>query len=576
MTSDVITATATPSRVGSSLTQHLVWMAIFVIPLITLSQVIAYYRVDVVDDQMFGYFGWRIAHGGVVYLDVWDNKPPGVYWINALAMLLSGGSYFGVIALCALAMLVAHTAFFITAASVYSRGSAALTTILLGFFLMHAYYTGGTNRTETYLVACELSAAALYMRGFARDRWWCWYLAGLCCGLAFLFKQVGLAAWGSMGLHLIVLAIVRQLPLSRTIARGALLVGGLATTLALACGYLASQGALDEALFATFGFNRAYFTGGATQFPYNLVNYYLLRHHVHPILLLPLLMALTAVIHSFLWWLRPRHRPAEIAAPLEAMSGHCPWYMFLFTVWTLVAAWGALIGPSGFRHYLVAMIPPLMLMAGYLVNVLRTEMRLLDRLQQRAWVAAAFVAMGFFAYQSVVLQFEEVSKVIVTRIDQHERADWEVVGEHIAAVTDPEDRIQCAGYMPGAYLVAKRKNATRFTTFEKLAHAASDPIAARISQEVESTLVREPPVVFAMPSGDYYPVIGRTVEGKKRQVTVETPPSPIKPDWLHDNYTLIEDIPKVNVMIFLRKDRFDPAVHKDLSDVLRRMRGEGN
>lgn len=572
-------ASVEPSRKDSesSLAQHLAWMALLILPMIALSQTIAYFRVDVVDDQMFAFFGWRIANGGTVYLDVWDNKPPGVYWINALAMLLSGGHYLGVIAMCSLAMIVAHAAFFITAASVYFRGAAAFTTILLGFFLTHAYYTGGTNRTETYLVACELVAAALYMRGFVRDRWWRWFLAGLCCGAAFLFKQVGLAAWGSMGLHLIVLLAARQITLRQAVTRGGLLIAGLATALALACGCLASQGALGEALFATFGFNRAYFAGGATRFPYNLVNYYLLRHHIHPILLLPLLMALTSVIHAFLWWLRPQHRPADIAAPLEQFGGKCPYYMFFFTTWTLVAAWGALIGPSGFRHYLVAMIPPLMLTAGYLVNVLRTEVRLLQRLQQRAWVAAAFVAMGFFAYQSVVFQFAEVAKVYVARGIQNERAEWEIVGERVAALTQPGDRIQCTGYMPGVYLVAKRVNASRYATMEKLSHASADPISAGIAREVEQTVKANPPALVVMPSSDFYAMIGKTPEGQRREEVLKSPPPvPIPADWLQANYVLVEDLPKVNVLLFLRRDRFDPAVHHDLSAILSKMRGEGS
>ena len=65
-------------------------MVLLLVPIVTLSQLTAHNRVDVVDDQMFGYFGWRIAHGAVPYKDVWDNKPPGIYWINALGFLIGG------------------------------------------------------------------------------------------------------------------------------------------------------------------------------------------------------------------------------------------------------------------------------------------------------------------------------------------------------------------------------------------------------------------------------------------------------------------------------------------------------
>jgi len=138
---DSLCSTAAP------LWQLIVAMVVVIAPLIAVSQIIGYWRTDVVDDQMFGYYGWRLAHGATVYRDVWDNKPPGIYWVNALGMLVGRDSYFGVVALCTVALVAAHAAFYAAAAAVYHRSAAALTTILLSFFVTHAYFTGGTNRT---------------------------------------------------------------------------------------------------------------------------------------------------------------------------------------------------------------------------------------------------------------------------------------------------------------------------------------------------------------------------------------------------------------------------------------------
>src|SRR5262249_7279817 len=128
----------------------LITMALVIGPIVAISQFAAYQRFDVVDDQMFGFFGWRIAHRGVIYRDLWDNKPPGIYWINALGFLLGGDNYAGVVALCAAALIAIHAFFFCICASVYFRGAAALATILASFFLTHGYFQGGTNRTETF------------------------------------------------------------------------------------------------------------------------------------------------------------------------------------------------------------------------------------------------------------------------------------------------------------------------------------------------------------------------------------------------------------------------------------------
>ncbi len=526
-------------------------MLLVLIPAVTLSQVAAHLRMDVVDDQMFGYYGWRILHGAAPYVDVWDNKPPGVYWINALGFLIGGDSYAGVILLCVLALLVTHVCFFVVATSNYYRGAAALTTVLAGFYMTHAYYQGGTNRTETYLVACELVAVAFYMRGFARDRWWKWLLAGVCCGSAFLFKQVGLAAWGAMGLHTIILVVMRDLSWRAGLRRCLLLLAGVCGVLLVAGVALAAQGALYEACYATFGFNRAYFVVGASQF-FSATNYYFLKWEIKPILLLPILMAIAASIHATLWWLRPRFRPREIEKPLRALRPVCPRYMLLFGIWFAVAFWGALVSPYHFRHYLLPTIPPLLLLAGYLINVLRTEIGLVRRLQQRAWVLATFVAMGYFAMEAFYFHFQVASNVWKDRFkfspfQEWYPADWEIIAEQVERWTDPDETIQCWGYQPGVYLHARRINACRFTTTEKLGHVKQE--AAFIGDELRETLSAEPPVLFVISAGDY-------------GWCHEPPDSPRSPGplghwlagWLDENYEIVQDIAEVNTYLLKRKD----------------------
>ena len=82
-----------------------------------------------------------------------------------------------------------------------------------------------------------------------------------------------------------------------------------------------------------------------------------------------------------------------------------------------------------------------MLLAGYLINVLQAEASLLQRVQQRAWVLVAFIIMGYFAFDAVQRQFEELGKVWVARVERGEPAEWEAVGDAVAAITRPGERI---------------------------------------------------------------------------------------------------------------------------------------
>lgn len=521
--------------------------AAVIIPLIVLCQYIAVLRDDVVDDQMFAYYGWRIADGATVYLDVWDNKPPGIYWINALAMFASGGSYAGVVAACSLALAISFVSFFIACASIYFRTAAALCTVLLSFYLMHGYYTGGTNRTETFLVAFELTAVALYMRGWARDRLWCWLAAGACAGCAFLFKQVGLAACAAMCAHLVLCALFRDISLTAAVRRAGLLVAGVALVLTLAAGVLAYQGALNDAIFATFTFNRSYFAAGHSRFPYSYKSWFLLWNDNILVMTLPYLLAVGALIHAALWRLRPTLRPRELDAQVRRLGPVCPRYAVFTVIWWGLAVYGALLSPHAFRHYLVPTFAPVIMLGGHLLSMLTTEQRLLRRMQQRAWVVATFVVMGWFAAEAVTRQWQSFASVWVPRVVLGQPRWWEEVGESVKRHSRPEDRIQCWGYMPGVYLHAKRVNVCRFTTTEKVGQVG--PGARFVLDELERTLQASKPVLIVMEALDYEWIMGRRPDKPTSEVTIGP--------WMEANYVQVDDIVRHNILVFKRRDLAD-------------------
>lgn len=521
-------------------------------PMIALAQVAAYWRPDVVDDQMFAYFGWRIASGARVYLDVWDNKPPGIYWTNALGFLLGGGNYLGVIALCTLALIASHVFFFIICASVYFRGAAALATILLSFFVTHGYFQGGCNRTETFVVLFELAAVATYVRGWAHDRAWKWLLAGALCGAAFLYKQVGLAAWGAMGLHLIVLGLTGRLAFQVAARRCLLLLMGLALPLSVAAVFLASQGALGEAWFATFTFNRSYFAVGDSSFLDTWFNRHMLNNHMFPILRLPLLMAVAAVIHATVWWWKPKLRPQEIEAPIRAFGPVVPQYMLLFGAWYLAAFYGASVSPHHFRHYLTPTIPPLLLLCGHLISVLKTEASLLQRFAQRGAVVAAFVAMGYFAWDAARLQIEEVAKVWWERTHGQWKirpTAWEAIASEVVKYSKPDQKIHCWGYFPGVYLSAQRINVSRFITTEKIGHVGDH--AEFVRKDLLHAFQTDPPAVFVTSISDYYWFTDPQPGQKPRDWL-----GAWLADWLDPHYSRVAEVATAEeaVYIYQRRD----------------------
>ena len=64
-------------------------------------------RLVYLDSGVFLYTGWRILNGAVPYLNVWDHKPPVVYYINALGLALTHNSRWGVWVLELIALYIA-------------------------------------------------------------------------------------------------------------------------------------------------------------------------------------------------------------------------------------------------------------------------------------------------------------------------------------------------------------------------------------------------------------------------------------------------------------------------------------
>jgi len=48
------------------------------------------------DSGVFLYVGWRLLNGDIPYRDVWDHKPPLIYFVDALGIALTPGSLWGI------------------------------------------------------------------------------------------------------------------------------------------------------------------------------------------------------------------------------------------------------------------------------------------------------------------------------------------------------------------------------------------------------------------------------------------------------------------------------------------------
>jgi hypothetical protein len=205
------------------------------------------------DSGTFAYTAQVVLDGGMPYRDAWDNKPPGVYYIDALALLLFGENLWALWLIQIISVWLTGLAFYALLIAVYRGEKFALVGTALFLFLgRHFVLTGAGNFTETYAllpqVVCLLAGYKFLQKPALR-----WgFVLGLMASLAFLIKQntVGVALTLPIA---VVLARHPMLRRPRLWVGGAAMIaaGGLLSLVAVGA-YLQAHGVLSDALYATF------------------------------------------------------------------------------------------------------------------------------------------------------------------------------------------------------------------------------------------------------------------------------------------------------------------------------------
>lgn len=239
------------------------WLSYLFVGLLVVGAAIVIYPTTPVvrslpghDGGVFTYIGWRITEGEIPYKDVWDHKPPVIFYLEALGRVIAGGTLWGrnviqFVALCA-GLLVGY--FMLRRPFGEFAAFGGLTLLLYAII-----YTGsGTHMTEEYVIPVNFILLALYRHAVLRGaRPWMALTMGIVSGLAFMTKQVLIA----MPIAVCVCLLVE---LGRTARYRELVLGmvyyllGLVLVIGGFVAYFAYHDALLDFWLDAFGYNFQY------------------------------------------------------------------------------------------------------------------------------------------------------------------------------------------------------------------------------------------------------------------------------------------------------------------------------
>ena len=154
------------------------------------------------DTGICAYFGGRMFDGAQLYRDLWESKPPGIFWTFALIEGLFGrGDDAALLWLDAVVTVGLCAVTFVAATRFASRGTALCAVCLLSVLLNHRILADWGNNLEKFVALFEMLALLLLLPHgktgnpsvAGPDRVSSRLIAaGFCCGVALLFKQTAI------------------------------------------------------------------------------------------------------------------------------------------------------------------------------------------------------------------------------------------------------------------------------------------------------------------------------------------------------------------------------------------------
>ena len=303
------------------LTWVLVVIVIFHLP--TLLEPLWYW-----DSGFYQVISQGMVQGKLLYVDLWDNKLPGIYFIFALFYKLFGHQQaflhgFLTLWICATAITV-----FKIAKTLFNRKVAVISAWIFAFLTLPPVCTGGIPNAEIFMILPNAIAFYMLFKDAKKITWWKSLIAGLFLGLGFYFKMVAVFELIAAGLILSFLALKRKqfIYFSYIIP----LVFGFLLPFGATALYYYSLGYFSDFVNATLTHNFTYVEGGNQA-----------KYTIYSILISKLGVRMLAAIVSTL-----------VVFTLYATKKIKRSTMILLT-WFIYSLFGALFSGRDWNHYFV-------------------------------------------------------------------------------------------------------------------------------------------------------------------------------------------------------------------------------
>lgn len=459
------------------------------------------------DSGLFLYFGSQILEGDILYRDLWDHKPPAIFYVNALALAAGGSSWWSVwFAEVLFVSFAAWCAYRVCAR--YGRLPAAIASV--AWLSASGPLAIGWNQTEGYALAMQFAAYGLWNgRRPSELRRWHWLALGITGAISVFFKPNIIGTWVA------IFAVLSMIPGERrSVARGAgLAMLGAASVAAPLILHLHLNDALIPAIDQNVYYSSIYVGGTSAAARINAA--------VHGLKLVALYGGGLAFV-------------ALAAVPLARRRSGAPLDLLVMTAGidlVLELAAAALSGRT-YEHYYLCLLPPVAILTAAALAALRSLVPGAPRTRALVLVLCSLLAL-----------FGGLTRVRTALADHQPKAGAlfrETAVELVENSTSREDPVLVWGAEAAVNFLAERRTPTRYAQLFPL-QTTGYTTAAMIG-EFETDLRRSPPALIldTSPREPLFMPIARPLRERWRPQPAYTPLPELErvTRWIESNYEL--------------------------------------
>lgn len=427
----------------------------------------AYWANERNDQYQLLSLGQCVYGGEKLYVDCWENKPPGLAWINTLGLATMGGDARGAWMLPAVFGIACTVILWVCLSRLLGPTPGRRAAVFAGALFSTRAYDAATINPDYYSAILELAAGAVWLTAITRDSRWrgagLGAVAGVIWAAATSVKQTGAMAPVILGVITLALFILRHADARRWAAITLSTWLGYVLGAAVVVFVLSQQGVLVEARSAILDFNRSLLDPSLL---WTAIKSLPQREPYFVPLYLPLCLSLFGVLTTILVG-----RAGPVSKAIVAM----------LTLWTLGATWSALAGPSASMRYWQALFPPLLFLSAVALFHLGEMFRRLERSYQIAFVIlslSAMIPLGRPLFRTYRLGVAESYLAYVE--PPNDRTRFAEAGARLRDLVPVGEKIYVWNYDAGWYVHAQRRPASRYT------YPRSDEQMAQILADLES------------------------------------------------------------------------------------------